>query len=85
MGLDAVELLMAVEEEFGIDISDAEAECTRTVGELHALVVGKLSPTQPREGDIIFDRLKIVICQQLGVQEDRVTPDARFVGDLYLG
>lgn len=34
MGLDAVELVMAIEEEFGIDISDAEAETMATPREL---------------------------------------------------
>ncbi len=31
MGLDSVEMLMAVEEEFGVEISDEEAEKIRRV------------------------------------------------------
>jgi hypothetical protein len=42
MGLDAVELVMAVEEKFGINILDEEAQCIRTVGELHQCVVRKV-------------------------------------------
>lgn len=34
MGLDGVEIVMLVDEEFGISIPDAEAEACRTVGQL---------------------------------------------------
>ena len=44
MGLDAVELVMRVEEEFGIEIPDAEAEEATTVGKLYELVLSKLKP-----------------------------------------
>ncbi len=42
MGLDAVELVMAVEEKFGISITDEEATKTLTVGDLKQLIRGKL-------------------------------------------
>ena len=35
MGLDAVELLIAVEEEFGVSLPDDEAAALRTLGDLH--------------------------------------------------
>ena len=41
--LDHVELLMAVEEEFGFEISDDEAETVGSVGELVTFVERRLS------------------------------------------
>jgi hypothetical protein len=45
MGLDSVELVMRIEEEFSIDLPDAELESTRTVGDLYELVLSKLKMT----------------------------------------
>lgn len=42
MGLDGVELIMAVEEKFGIEITDPEASDIRTVGDMKRLVRSKL-------------------------------------------
>lgn len=48
MGLDYVELIMAVEEEFDIEISDGDAEKCRTVGDMIGLVYEKV---KDRQGD----------------------------------
>lgn len=42
--LDQLEVLMEVEKEFGIEISDEEAETIVTVGDAVALVQAKLAP-----------------------------------------
>ena len=42
MGLDLVELVMAVEERFGITLTDAEAEKAETPAKLIDLVVSKV-------------------------------------------
>jgi len=41
--LDLVELVMALEEEFGVEVPEEELEGIETVGQAYDLVVGKLS------------------------------------------
>lgn len=41
--LDMVELVMAFEEEFGIEITDDEGASVTTVGEAHDLLIAKLA------------------------------------------
>lgn len=43
MGLDGVELVIAVEDQFGITIRDAEAQSVRTVGDLLELINSRLA------------------------------------------
>jgi acyl carrier protein len=40
--LDLVELVMALEEEFGVEVPEEELEGIETVGQAYDLVVGKL-------------------------------------------
>ena len=47
MGLDAVEILMEVEEAFDIRIEDSEAEAIATPADLIHLVVGKVAKANP--------------------------------------
>lgn len=45
--LDAVELVIALEQQFGIDVSDAEVARLETVGDLVTLVVERASGHAP--------------------------------------
>ncbi len=84
MGLDTVELVMAVEEEFGLEIPDAAAEEMITVGEMHSFLVSELR-RRGRESDPaqVFERMRTIIVRQLGVNPDEVILSARFVKDLH--
>lgn len=41
--LDVVELVMAIEEEFDIEIADEDAETMQTVGDVESYVAGRLA------------------------------------------
>jgi acyl carrier protein len=45
VGLDIVELVLRTEDEFGITLTDAEAESAQTVGDLYQLILSKLDLT----------------------------------------
>ena len=84
MGLDAVELVMAIEEEFGIQIPDSEAEKMQRVGDVFKFVVKRVheqTASQIDEG-IIWTRLKDIIVAQLAVRPEEVTPAAHFIDGL---
>ena len=84
MGLDTVELVLAVEEGFQITIPDNIAQTLVTVGALHAFVVAELTRLGrfDGDGDRVFLGLKRLIVHQLGVRPEEVVPTARFVQDL---
>jgi acyl carrier protein len=86
MGLQLVELVMAVEEEFAFEISDADAEKTERVGDMHALILKTLRGRGESVDDAqVWKRLHKIVVEQLGVQPAEVTPSARFIEDLRAG
>lgn len=77
MGLDAVELVMAVEEKFDINITDEEASNTLTVGDLKRLVLSKVALAN-NTGCLTqraFNLIRKTAMAQFGVRRLGVRPD----------
>jgi acyl carrier protein len=84
MGLDTVELVLAVEKRFSITIPNEAAARLATVGQMHQFIVEQLQREGSREPsrDEVYSILTEGICDQLGVRREDVTPYAHFVYDL---
>lgn len=76
MGLDYVELILALEDEFQISISDEEASEVVTVGDLHALVRSKLAGPDTKRclTSASFYRVRRGLVEALGVDRRSVRP-----------
>ena len=86
MGLESVELVMAFEEEFGVEIPDDEAEQIVTVADARDFIVGKLreraenpEAVDPEE---VWLRLKAIVVDLIAVRPEKVIPEAAFMDDL---
>jgi acyl carrier protein len=84
VGLDTVELILAIEDAFEIGIPNEAAGHLVTVGDVHRFVVATL---RRRDGpavdeNAIYAKVHRVICEQSGARPERVHPDTRFVEDL---
>jgi acyl carrier protein len=77
MGLDGVELIMAIEEGFGITITDAEAEACACPAAVIDLVFGKLRTSDERVcvSQRGFYLLRKALAQTLGVPRQEVELD----------
>jgi acyl carrier protein len=86
VGLDTVELVMAIEEGFGLEIPDEKAVGIFTVGDMHAFLVSELRRLGRLDLDEvgIFEKMRGIICRQTGVKPSEVVPNASFVKDLRL-
>lgn len=78
MGLDLVELVMEVEDAFGIEISDEEATRCDTVGKLIAVVRDKVGDRTPEIclTSRTFYRLRRVLMANLGIERRQVRLDS---------
>ncbi|WP_026977592.1 phosphopantetheine-binding protein [Flavobacterium tegetincola] len=82
MGLDSVELLMSVENKFGIRIEDSEAEKIATVQDFADCVYSKISlnPTDKCLTQIVFYRIRKAF-QNLNLTELEIKPTSK-ISDL---
>jgi acyl carrier protein len=85
MGLDIVEIVMELEDTFGIAFPDSEAERLVSVGDTFEYVVARLAARAPRGGGCstaaTFYRLRREMVHRLEVPRWRVRLDSR-IGDL---
>ena len=74
MGLDAVELVLRVEEEFNITVEDAEAEKVRTVGDFYQLILTKLDLTPDCQTSKAFFQTRRALVETLGLPRRSIRP-----------
>lgn len=84
MGLDTVELVMAIEEEFSTGIPDADAARLGVLGDLSDYVVAVLRQRgETLDEARVWEGLSALVVAQLGVRPDEVTRSAHVVKDLH--
>ena len=83
MGLDSVELIMAIEDEFGVTIPTENAPQLAILGDMHAFIIRKLQQQgrNPDESEV-WERLQTMVVKQLGVRPEEVTSEANLFTDL---
>jgi acyl carrier protein len=76
MGMDGIEIVMKVEEVFGIAIEDAEAEKILTPRQLIDLIVSKVSRTDQATclTRRAFHRLRASLMRRLGLKRNEIRP-----------
>jgi acyl carrier protein len=85
MDLETIELIMAVEEEFIIEIPDDRAERIASIGELRNVVMTELQRfDRRREPDAVLDRISEIAANFAHVDRGSVGADTTLVGDLGL-
>jgi acyl carrier protein len=85
MGLDTVELVLLLEDEFAITLPDELLSDIRTVGQLCQLIELRLQQ-QGRELEMaqIYSRMVFVLVKNFRVDPQRISASAEFVRDLGL-
>jgi acyl carrier protein len=78
MGLDIVEMVMEIEERFGIEIEDDALMQIRTVGDMHVFLMSKLQRDAARPMPCLssrtFYRLRRAMMAELGVARNVIRP-----------
>ncbi len=77
MGLELVELVLRVEEAFGIEITDDEAVAAETVGQLHQCILSKLEQRQSRRcpSSEVFYGIRRALVSLFSMNRRAVSPD----------
>lgn len=83
MGLDTVELILAIEDAFDVDIPNADASKLAVLGDMHAYLVQALRlQGDAADENEVWEKLKAIVVHQLGAEPENVTPSAHIVLNL---
>jgi acyl carrier protein len=79
MGLDSVELVIAIEEEFGVDIPDKEAETMVTVGDVFEWLKVRIASSEPIAclTQKVFYKLRRALIENYGLERQVIEPGTR--------
>ncbi len=79
MGLDTVELIMAIEEEFGVDIPDKTAEKIFTVGDVYEFLKAHVATSDPGVclTQQVFYKLRRALIENYGLRRHEIKLDTR--------
>jgi acyl carrier protein len=80
MGLDAVELVLRIEDEFSISLPDDEISAVRTVGDLYQIVLSKLDTTPSCLTSKAFYRTRQALVDSTHVARRAVRPSTQLEG-----
>ena len=83
MGLEIVELIMRLEEEFEIEIPDEDAEKLVALGQIADYLALRLQIV-PEKRDELWQRLQTIVIDELHISPALVRREARLVEDLDL-
>jgi hypothetical protein len=86
MGLDTVEIILGIENEFDISIPDQLASNVITVGDTHRLIVDLLvakgAVRSPALEADAWQRLVKIVTEQTRMKPDTVRPESRWIPDI---
>jgi acyl carrier protein len=85
MGMDTIELVMELEDEFELSIPDREAEKLVTVGQTYEYILRRLSERHVERcfSATAFYRLRRELMSECGIARREIRPDRR-IGDLLI-
>lgn len=86
MGLEMVELVMDIEDRFGVDILDHQASTIETVGQMQdvivELLIAKGQADRPELRDEVWHGIVEIVADQMGIDRSQIKPESRWVGDI---
>lgn len=80
MGIDAIDMVMGLEEEFGIEIS-SQARELQTVGDL-SVWISKQVPSRPATA--VWSTVQRIVAKKLNIPNAEVQPESRWIEDLLI-
>ncbi len=82
MGLDLVELVMRVEEEFEVTISDESAAAMTTPRHVIDYLMQQPSISEQWSRDYVAISVWLMIEDELGIERNQFNEDSRFIEDM---